>query len=233
MSKVRFPQLQTPAIIFDMDGLLIDSEPVWMRTERELIWELVGEELSDETLLSFQGRSSRVFCEGMVTRFVKANLKVESLLEQLLTRMESNIRSAPLMPGARDLLEYLAETRVPMAIASSSPMAFIEAVVKQHQLPIRSMTSGTEVPASKPHPAVFELAAQRLSSSTSACWVWEDSVNGVIAAKAASMCAIAVPDPHHPRPEQFSIADYQHASLLQSLEWIRSEGVSCLFDVKG
>jgi sugar-phosphatase len=78
--------------------------------------------------------------------------------------------------------------------------------------------SGLEVPRSKPHPAVFELAAERLGASTPAdCRVWEDSVNGVIAARSAGMQVIAVPDPAHPHPEQFAIAHHIHSSLLDSL----------------
>lgn len=203
--------------IFDMDGLLIDSEPVWMAMQRSVMLDLHGMSLSESELLAFRGRSSRDFAESMARRFQDQGVDAGLLLEAMLSRMAGAIVEAPLMPGARELLDWLALRRVPTAIASSSPLPFIEAVVRQHALPIGVLASGTEVRRSKPHPAVFELAAERLGARPSQCRVWEDSINGVIAGLAAGMEVIAVPDPGDAGRPQFSTAHRVHRSLHQSL----------------
>ncbi|WP_020683225.1 HAD family hydrolase [Marinobacterium rhizophilum] len=204
--------------IFDMDGLLIDSEPLWLAAQKAQLLELYGLELPETELLAFQGTSTVEFCRTMEQRHRARGVQADTLLESMLQRMAASIDKAALMPGARELLEQLSRQSVVLAIASSSPMHFIEAVVRAHKLPVSVFASGIEVPRSKPHPAVFELAAARLGAEAPwQCRVWEDSVNGVIAAKAAGMVVVAVPDPAHPTPEKFSIADHIHSSLLDSL----------------
>lgn len=209
-------------VIFDMDGLLIDSEPLWMATERNLArtW---GVELTDAELHSFQGSSSRSVCARIAQRHPNARIDPLELLEQLLERMEQEIVHAPLLPGAAELVHWLARQGVNLAIASSSPLGFIEVVVRKHRLPIEIFASGTEVPVSKPHPDVFLLAAKRMGAEPGRCWVWEDSVNGTIAARAAGMQVVAVPEAGHPNPEQFSIAQKCHQSLWQSLQWVQGD----------
>lgn len=209
--------------IFDMDGLLIDSEPVWRQAQCALMRDLYGVALSETQWRAFQGRSSREFCQGMAHLYADHGVDADALLDQLLGSMLEAIADAPLMPGARELIDWLVEREVPIVIASSSPLAFIEAVVERHSLPIWVLVSGTEMPRSKPHPAVFERAARRLGADPSRCRVWEDSVNGVIAARAAGMVVTAVPDPGHPAPQQFSIADQIHPSLHHSLAELQAE----------
>lgn len=209
--------------IFDMDGLLIDSEPVWRDTQCALMRDLYGVALSEAEWRAFQGRSSREFCQGMAHLHGDRGVDADALLEQLLGRMLEAISDAPLMPGARELVDWLAKQKVPIAIASSSPLTFIEAVVERHSLPIGVLVSGNEVRRSKPHPAVFERAAMCLSADPAHCRVWEDSVNGVIAARAAGMVVTAVPDSGHPAPQQFSIADQIHLTLRDSLAELQAE----------
>ncbi|WP_020683189.1 HAD family hydrolase [Marinobacterium rhizophilum] len=209
--------------IFDMDGLLIDSEPVWREVQCALMRDLYGVDLGEAEWRYFQGRSSRSFCQGMAHRYADRGVDAGALLDRLLDRMQVAITDAPLMPGARELVDWLHEQDVPIVIASSSPLGFIEAVVEHHALPIRVLVSGTEVPRSKPHPAVFERAAKRIAADPSRCRVWEDSVNGVIAARAAGMVVTAVPDTNHPTPQQFSIADQIHLNLYDSLAELQAK----------
>lgn len=205
--------------IFDMDGLLIDSEPLWLDAQQTQLRELYDLELPDAELRAFQGTSTVAFCSLMAERHSARGVDADRLLAAMLQQMQSAIVRAPLMPGALALLQRLAQLDIPMAIASSSPLAFIEAVVQTHKLPVTVLASGLEVPRSKPHPAVFELAATRLGAREPGhCRVWEDSVNGVIAGRAAGMRVIAVPDQAHPQPDQFAIAHHIHASLHDSLD---------------
>ncbi len=204
--------------IFDMDGLLIDSEPLWLATQQSQLLGLYDLVVPEAELLAFQGTSTVAFCHTMAERHGEQGVDAQALLAAMLQQMANLIPQAPLMPGAALLLRRLVELQVPVAIASSSPLHFIEAVVEAHRLPVSVFVSGLEVPRSKPHPAVFELAAERLGADAPGrCRVWEDSVNGVIAARAAGMEVIAVPDRTHPDPAQFAIAHHIHASLLDSL----------------
>ncbi|MFD2836907.1 HAD family hydrolase [Azotobacter vinelandii] len=203
--------------IFDMDGLLIDSEPLWMSTQAALLHELYGIAPGTQDLHAWKGVSSRAFCEDMARLHAGRGVEAGTLFEALIARMGRAIVEAPLMPGAVELIDWLRERHVGLAIASSSPLPFIAAVVRRHALPIAVFASGTEVPRSKPHPAVFELAAERLGAQRHQCRVWEDSLNGVIAARAAGMPVVAVPDPAHPGAERFAIADRVHRTLHESL----------------
>ncbi|SIS67921.1 HAD family hydrolase [Neptunomonas antarctica] len=203
--------------IFDMDGLLVDSEPVWQRVERRVLQQLYGLDLSLNEVAAYSGMSTRELSIAIARAYPDADINAVHLCAAILEEMSAAIGTAPVMPGAVELLERIAELDLPLAIASSSPLSFIESVVRKHALPVRLFTSGTEVEFSKPHPAVFQLAAQRIGAQPWQCRVWEDSLNGVIAAKAACMNVVAVPDPEHPTPEKFAIADMLHMSLWESL----------------
>lgn len=203
--------------IFDMDGLLIDSEPLWLVAEQETLSDHYGLGLELSELARYKGTSTREFSELMARQYPQAQIDPQTLREHILQTMEIKIPHAALMPGAIELLNWVESRGIGLAIASSSPLSFIEAVIEQHKLPVSVWASGTEVSRSKPHPAVFELAARRLKAAHWECQVWEDSVNGVIAGKAAGMRVVAVPDPEHSSPQQFTIADEVHSDLHQSL----------------
>lgn len=204
-------------VIFDMDGLLIDSEPTWKRVEREALRQALDLDLTPAQLKQFTGRATRDFVRLVALNNPHLEVDQPALIELILRLMAERIVELPLMPGAQALIEYLQQQQVPMAIASSTPRPLIEAVVARHQLPIDIITSGAEVSASKPHPEVFLQAAQRLGADPFDCWVFEDSLNGVIAARAASMKVVAVPAPDCGPMEHFSIATRIDPSLVESL----------------
>lgn len=213
-------------VIFDMDGLLIDSEPTWKRVEQEALQQALGLHLSLAELKRFTGRATRDFVRLIAQQYPEHNVDQPALMGLILDMMAEQIADAPLLPGASDLISYLDEQKVPMAIASSTPRRLIEAVVARHQLPINIITSGAEVKASKPHPEVFLQAAERLGADPFDCWVFEDSLNGVIAARAASMRVVAVPVADYQPIAHFSIADRLDADLRVSLEAIKHAELS-------
>ncbi|HSG03967.1 MAG TPA: HAD family phosphatase [Marinobacterium sp.] len=204
-------------VIFDMDGLLIDSEPTWKCVEQQALQRALGLELSLPDLKRFTGRATRDFVKLIAKNYPDLRVDQPALIELILDMMAAQIVEAPLLPGALDLINYCGEQRIPMAIASSTPRRLIESVVAHHQLPINIITSGAEVKASKPHPEVFLQAAEQLGADPFDCWVFEDSLNGVIAAKAASMRVVAVPVPQYQPLAHFSIADRLDLSLSDSL----------------
>lgn len=209
-------------VIFDMDGLLIDSEPTWKAVERKALQEALGLELSPAQLKRFTGRATRDFVRLIALNHPHIEVDQKALIELIINLMREKIVEAPLLPGALDLIDFLKRNEIPMAIASSTPRALIEAVVNRHQLGIDIITSGAEVKASKPHPEVFLQAAEKLGADPFDCWVFEDSLNGVIAARAASMNVVAVPAADYEPMQHFSIANRVDATLEDSLQAMKA-----------
>jgi mannitol-1-/sugar-/sorbitol-6-/2-deoxyglucose-6-phosphatase len=203
------------AVIFDMDGLLVDSEPTWRAVEIEVFGAL-GLRLTEEECASTTGL--RI---DDVVRFRRAQGKWadadDAVVERIVDRMVDEARRNPRpKPGVAHALSVVAQAKLPVAIASSSPYRLIRAVVETLKLPIELVHSAEEEPYGKPHPGVYLTTAKRLGVPPEQCLAVEDSLNGVLAAKSARMRCVAVPESDDPR---FVIADRILPSLAEfSLE---------------
>lgn len=192
------------AIIFDMDGLLVDSEPVWHRAETVLI-EARGYPYTPELRAQIIGLRLDAIVE-VYRGALSFNETTAELVDELVGHM---LRFIPQMvrpqPGARELLHWVQAQGLPRAIASSSPAAIIDAVVESQGwagiFPLRC--TADDVPAGKPAPDVYLAAAQRLGVDPARCLALEDSTTGARAAVAAGMVCAAVPDPTHTHPAHF------------------------------
>jgi beta-phosphoglucomutase family hydrolase len=183
------------AVIFDMDGVIVDSEPLHKEVEREMFTEF-GMTISPEQQHRFTGTSNA----GMWAQ-LKAEFKLPKELgyyvaikeERYLKALAAN-GSVSLIPGAEELLKSLFNHGVPIALASSSSLTNIHLVLRKFSIGkyFKALASGEEVALAKPNPAVFLLAAQRLGVNPSNCVVIEDSTNGVLAAKAAGMACVGL-----------------------------------------
>lgn len=211
---------KTEAVIFDMDGLLIDSEPYWKIAEKKIFGEL-GLQLDDDLLRQVMGfRLSEVvkhwynYHPWPNPDFAKTEADVLNCVMELIAN------HAEALPGIQSLLAYLHQRNIPMAVASSSAMKLIEAVVDK--LNIRSyfqlLWSAEFEPYGKPHPGIFITTAQKLGIQPTQCLVLEDSVNGVIAAKAARMLCIAVPEEAMFEDMRFAVADLKINSVVHLLQ---------------
>jgi HAD superfamily hydrolase (TIGR01509 family) len=204
------------AALFDMDGLLIDSErsimTAWLRAAQDL-----GASLSETEYLAVVGhsapKSDSILIEvfGDHSRFELARAAVLRTLE---VRHASN--GFALKPGVKALLTALSERKIPCAVASSSPKLEIErrlnaAGILRH---FSSVAGGDEVLKGKPDPAVYLLAAHRLGVSANQCLAFEDSPNGAHAALAAGASLAIVPDLIAPT-EELAV---QSLGILGSLE---------------
>lgn len=186
------------AVIFDMDGVIIDSEPVYNGIHEKMLRDFGVKEILDVPEDYTGMTNSAVF---KIVR-EKYNLKqtVEEISAyQLKVILEefSRLEDEPI-DGIRDLLALLKEQQIKTAIASSSARKLIETVVKKFNLMtfFDVIVSGEEVPAGKPAPDVFLEAAKQLKVSPGDCLVIEDSKNGTIAAKAAGMSCIGFKNPN-------------------------------------
>ncbi|MEA2752886.1 MAG: mannitol-/sugar-/sorbitol-6-/2-deoxyglucose-6-phosphatase [Myxococcales bacterium] len=203
------------AVIFDMDGLLVDSEPLWVRAEIEIFGE-VGVVLGEEDCALTKGlRTDDVIAYWHQRRpwDVRSPAEVEA---RLVARVAALVRAeGRALPGVAPAIAVAREGGRPRALASSSPVAIIDATLER--LGLRGtfdvVQSAATEPLGKPHPGVFLRTAERLDVPAVECLVLEDSLTGVIAAKAARMACIAVPFDHPKHDARFAIADAVIGSL--------------------
>ncbi|MES2559724.1 MAG: hexitol phosphatase HxpB [Bacteroidota bacterium] len=206
---------KTKAVIFDMDGLLIDSEPYWRIAEKKIFGEL-GLKLDDNLLRQVMGFRLNEVVVYWYNYQPWPNPDFAQTEQEILNCvMELIANDAEALPGVYEILEFFHKQQIPMAVASSSAMRLIEAVVDK--LGIRQyfqlLWSAEYEPYGKPHPGIFITTAQKLGMEPTQCLVFEDSVNGVLAAKAARMLCIAIPEEATFDDGRFAIADLKLRSL--------------------
>lgn len=204
------------AVIFDMDGLLIDSEPFWKYSERT-VYETVDVFIDDDFLRQVEGLRIDEAIQFVYDRYPftkKTKIQVET--EIIETMRNLILEKGVALPGVYEVLDLLIKTKIPMALASSSAEILIDAVLKKLDLHKYFLItrSGQHEKFGKPHPQIFISAAQALNVLPTECAVFEDSFNGVLAAKAARMHCIAVPDVHRYEDPRLAIADIKLKSLL-------------------
>lgn len=207
------------AVIMDMDGLLIDSEPFWRVAEIDA-FKKVGAQLTDELLSQTMGMRNDEVVKYWVNYFKIEHANYGQLELDILASVQEQVEAkGELLPGVLDTLNFFKEQQTPIALASSSPMGIIQSVVDTTGIEsyFKVMCSAEFEEYGKPHPAVFLSAASYLRVEPEQCLVFEDSVNGVIAAKAAKMKCIAIPASQDYLKQSYAIADNKFASLVDFL----------------
>lgn len=194
------------AVVFDMDGVIVDSEQVWDEV-RERYTRESGGTYTDSATRDMMGMSSLEWSRYMAEVLGVPGTPEEinaAVVERMLERYGEN---PPLIPGAVEAVRRCAE-RWPLAVASSSNPELIDVVLDAAGLRdlIRVAVSSQEVARGKPAPDVYLEAARRLGVDPQRCVAVEDSQNGIRSAKSAGMRVIAVPNPHFP-PDEEALAD--------------------------
>lgn len=195
------------AVIFDLDGVLVDSERIWDEVRRSVVSEHGGTWTAEATR-ALQGMSTREWARYLVEE-LGTRLSPEEAAKVVVAEMTRRYGSSPpVLPGAVDAVRAAARL-YPTAIASSSPPALIDAFLTATDLrdTVRVAVSSEQVAAGKPAPDVYLETAGRLAARPKACVAVEDSTNGLRSALAAGMTVIAVPNPHYPPdPEVLAMA---------------------------
>jgi len=180
------------AIIFDMDGVLIDSEKIWHATEMAYLEKFITIKDYDALHRDIVGRSIFGIYDFLVEEFTEEMKKISRetfLKEYEIFGLEQIYNQTSLLPGVLEVLRFLKSQKIPLALASSSPQVWIDAVLKRHNLnsffPV--IVSGDSVSKGKPDPEIFLKAAERIKIDSKNLLVFEDSKNGVIAGKSAGM----------------------------------------------
>jgi sugar-phosphatase len=203
-------------VIFDMDGVLIDSEPLWKETEIEVFAELG---LDFEAIGGEKTVGLRIdeVVNYWYDRYPWNGKTPEEVVATITDKMEDNIRTKGVaMKGVEELLKFLKINNYTMALASSSYERLITATLETLQIRhyFKATFSAEHLKHGKPHPDIYLEAAEELAVIPSKCLVIEDSVNGVKAGKAAGMFVIAVPDGTH-STTTITEADIQVGDLIE------------------
>ncbi len=191
--------MQTPAVIFDMDGIIIDSEPLHARVKL-LVFRHFGIPFREEELKDFVGRTSKDMFSEVLAREGRGDIALEEIVrykhEAYLRELEEG--AVPVVEGTLPLIRRLHGEGKRLALATSSWDRVMEAVLDRFDLRecFDSVLSGSTLPRSKPDPAIYNLSAKRLGVEPAACTVIEDSASGILAAKRAGMQVVAYRNPN-------------------------------------
>ena len=216
------------AVIFDLDGLLADSEPWWNQIDAKLLAEY-GVTYRGEYHRNVLGVSYRLAIE-----FYKNAFHISAPVEELMRRRgeiatEFFANRVGLFPSAKATLERLREMKICLALATSSVSAsarpFLERTGIRHFFDV--IVTGDEIERGKPHPDIYMLAAEKLEMGSDSCLVIEDALAGIAAAKAANMRVAAIPDTRFVDPREYTKeADYVLRDLSEIPALIRRVGAT-------
>jgi len=208
------------AVLFDMDGLLVDSEPLWFEVERAVMARLGGQWGEADQRALIGGSLDRTVSWLLAKAAAPASR--EDVARWLVDEMAALIlaRGLPLQPGAGPLLAALGAAGVPSALVTASSRAIMDAVLTVTGLSFDVTVCGEDVRRGKPDPEPYLLAAARLGVPAAGCVVLEDSPTGIAAARAAGCPVIAVPSvPVPPRPGLITV------DSLEEVGFDRLEGI--------
>lgn len=205
-------------LIFDMDGLLVDSEPMARRAWETVVWRY-GRVLDEETYNRIVGLRLEE-----TSYFLQARLDIPAEPAELANQKEAylaqlSLEGVPPMPGLDTLMHELQLRQIPWGVATSNRRAFAAQVLRQIGLwsTCQSLTTGQDVLRGKPAPDIYLLAAERMAVAPEFCLALEDSVPGAQAARAAGMVTIAIPGSHE-NAEAFDFVDFAYSSLRDVAE---------------
>ena len=209
---------QLKAIVFDMDGLMVDSEPLSQQAWNEYL-RPYGHILTDEIVQTIIGLRA-----DLSTPRIKEIFNLPDPVPTIISKRAAlygtiRARGVPPMPGLLALHEEIARRQIPWGVATSSPRDHAVELLEQLNLleQCQAITGGNEVTHSKPHPEIYLLAAERLGFAPEDCLALEDSGPGSQAAAAAGMTVIAVPNAQT-KTADFSHVHYRYSSLLDVLD---------------
>ncbi len=207
--------MEIKAVIFDMDGLLIDSEPIWAEAARKTMAK-INFEITNELKLQTTGLACKLFLEYCHQIQPWNTPTFEELEEEILEYAHKHIldRVEP-MPGALELIKKLHGSGLRLAVASASHMYLIEGVLKKLSIfdYFETWHSGALEKYTKPHPAVYLSTAAKLNLKPAECLAFEDSFAGLQSAHGAGMVTVSVPAKEVFNEVKFDLAHYKIPSL--------------------
>jgi sugar-phosphatase len=208
------------AVIFDLDGIIIESEPLWKETEKK-VFAGVGLSLTTEMCRRTIGLDTydtiRFWYSEMPWKEKDFTRLYKEIIETMRTTMQEKVQ---LKEGFLETLRMLKGKSIPIAVATSSPPVLIETALNKFGIleEFDVLNSSVKEEYGKPHPGVYLTTARKLHTDPRNCLAFEDSFNGAIAAKAARMKVVTVPDPSDFQDKRFDFSDLKLSSLLEFSE---------------
>lgn len=216
--KIFFMSITTA--IFDMDGLLIDSEPLWYEAALESL-EKFNIHINHDEYYSSTGLRTKEFLQYWLSKYKVDLSNILATEDDITSRVINKVfEKGKMMPGVTSAIALAKKQELKIGLASSSPLSLIHAVLEKTGLQntFTVTCSAEHLPFGKPHPQVFLDCANALNSQPTECICFEDSFNGLIAAKAARMKCIVVPHPDQAKADQWNIAELKLANLEELVE---------------
>jgi HAD superfamily hydrolase (TIGR01509 family) len=181
------------AVFFDMDGLLVNSEPLWLESETEMMAEFDYQWLESDQAACLGGPLDRVgdYMSGLIGGKRDGHSLMLEIIERMVVKFKGDL---PFMPGAVELINDLRARDVEITLVSASPRSLVDAALSNFETnPFARSISSNDVKVTKPDPEGYLLAAASGGHDISNCLVLEDSLTGVTAAKASGAWVLAVP----------------------------------------
>jgi mannitol-1-/sugar-/sorbitol-6-/2-deoxyglucose-6-phosphatase len=203
------------AVIFDFDGIIVDSEPAWAEAEMK-VFSSVGIDLTPEMCKQTTGLDTQETVRYWQRFQPWSDKSVFQVFKEIIEEMQGLLlNKVDLKEGFLDVLQLLVDKKLPLSVASSSPLKLITSGLKKFHLfdYFKIINSAENEETGKPHPALFIGTARKLGIDPTCCLVFEDSFNGAIAAKAARMKLVAVPEKQKGKSSHLDFADVKLSSL--------------------
>lgn len=194
-----------------MDGVIIDSEPLWRKAEIE-VFKSVGVQLTDEMCMQTVGLRIDEAILHWHRKFPWDNKSLKQIEDEVIDKLiESVNKESVPMDGAIELIDFFISKKIKVALASSSSMRIIQTVLKKFNLTdkFEVVNSAEQMQFGKPNPEIYINTANKLGVNPLNCLAIEDSFNGLLSAKSARMKTIAIPEEHNKNDKRFVIADMQ------------------------
>ena len=219
-------------MLWDYDGTIVDTQPIWMRVEKDIMASH-GREWTDEQALAIVGTSGRAACQALIAAIGDPRLDVDEM-DLLRSKMVAERVAAGTLayrPGAPELLDGCRAAGVPCALVSASRRFVVEAGLSRMPDWFAVTLSGEDFTGQKPDPEGYLLAAERLGVRPEHCLVVEDSVSGCAAGRASGAAVLAVPcmtplDPHPGQVIRRSLAEVAVADLPAIFAQARTSMIS-------
>ena len=213
--RTNFAGMEINTVIFDMDGLLIDSEPLWNEAAFEQFQKL-GITLDKKQFSLTTGLRTKEFVTWWFDHFKLDNTHLQETESEIIRAVTNKVLDrGKAQPGISHILNFFMARKFKIGLASSSPISLINTVIDYLGIrgPIQAITSGASLEYGKPHPQVYLNCADQLKASPLECITFEDSYNGMVAAKAARMKCVVVPAVGHLNDPRWHAADLKISSL--------------------
>lgn len=205
------------AVIFDMDGTLIDSQPIWYQVSTDF-FQQNGFPVMMDDMIKLTGSPVAKLVDYVLQIHGQKDKERAQLITGLMDYAVSEILAAkPLMPNVKEVLAQLKQQGIKMAVASASPRNMLQGIVDSCGIAeyFDYLASAEELDYNKPHPAVYLHAAQQLGVNPTECLAVEDSVLGMISGKAATMKTVVIPAQAEWDDPRWTLADFKLTNIAE------------------